>query len=69
MKYRDLKSMPETELEEKIKELRMELIKSNAQIATGTNPKSPGKVRDTKKTISKIMTVLAIKNKERMQKA
>ena len=58
MKIKDLKSMSEKELKEKMAELRLELIKYGTQIATGTNPKSPGQVRELKKTIARIKTVL-----------
>ena len=58
MKTRDLKSLPEQELNLKLKELQKELIKHNAQIAIGTTPKSPGQVRETKKSIAKIKTIL-----------
>ncbi len=62
MKFKELAVMSRTELEEKQKEMQMELIKANAQIATGTIPKNPGQVRQTKKTIAKINQLLM--NKE-----
>ena len=58
MKFKELQSMSETELNDKMKELKMDLIKANAQVATGTIPKNPGQVRQTKKTIAKIKTIL-----------
>jgi large subunit ribosomal protein L29 len=58
MKIKELRSTSKEDLKVKLKELRKELIKSNAQIATGTNPKSPGQVREMKKTIAKIMMVI-----------
>lgn len=62
MKIKDLKSIGKKDLETKLDELRKELIKVNAQIATGTVPKSPGQIKETKKTIAKILTVLKEKN-------
>jgi large subunit ribosomal protein L29 len=62
MKAKELRPMSESDLNGKLAELRKELMKHNAQIATGTTPKSPGQVRSTKKTIAKILTEL--KNKE-----
>ena len=47
--------MGKEELDNKLKDLRKELMKLNAQIATGTTPKSPGQVRQIKKTIAKIL--------------
>lgn len=58
MKARDLKNVPKEELLNKLNELKKELIKHNAQIAIGTTPKSPGQVRQIKKTIARILTIL-----------
>jgi len=58
MKAKELRAMDKEELMKKYGELRMELIKQNSQIATGTIPKSPGLVKNTKKTIARILTVL-----------
>ena len=57
MKTKDLVSMSKEELNSKLIELKKELIKHNAQIATGTTPKSPGQVKEIKKTIAKILTI------------
>lgn len=62
MKYRELKELDASELSEKLSELKKELMKHNAQISTGTTPKSPGQVRQIKKTIAKIFSLL--ENKE-----
>jgi len=59
MKFKDLKAIPKLELSEKLLELKRELIKENAQVAIGTIPKSPGKLKQTKKTIAKIKTLLS----------
>ena len=58
MKTKELRSMTKEDLKSKLIELRKELIKHNAQIATGTTPKSPGQVREIKKTIAKIMIIV-----------
>ena len=58
MKNQELKQMPKAELLNKINELKKELVKHNAQIAIGTAPKSPGHLRQTKKTIARILTIL-----------
>jgi large subunit ribosomal protein L29 len=59
MKAKDLRSMPKEDLDSKLIELKKELIKHNAQIATGTTPKSPGQIKQIKKTIAKIMTIVS----------
>jgi len=61
MKTKDLRALGKDELKAKLLELRKEMIKHNAQIATGTIPKSPGQVKQTKKTIAKILTLLKSK--------
>ena len=58
MKARDIRSLPKEELMNKLNELKKELVKQNAQIATGTTPKSPGQVKQIKKTIAKILTII-----------
>ncbi|MFH0977959.1 MAG: 50S ribosomal protein L29 [Candidatus Woesearchaeota archaeon] len=50
--------MQKSELEAKLSELRKDLMKQNAQIATGTTPKSPGQIRNSKRTIARILTQL-----------
>ena len=53
--------MNELDLESKSIELKKELMKVNSQIAIGTLPKSPGKVKEMKRTIAKILTIRRIK--------
>lgn len=57
MKLKELKVMNEPDLEGKMAELKKELMKLNSQIAVGTALKSPGKVREIKRTIAKILTI------------
>ena len=57
MKTKELKILNESELENKSLELKKELMKINSQIAIGTLPKSPGKIKEMKRTIAKILTV------------
>jgi len=61
MKAKELKAMNELDLESKSIELKKELMKVNSQIAIGTLPKSPGKVKEMKRTIAKILTIRRIK--------
>lgn len=57
----EMKNMSPDEMKSKISELRMELIKQNAMVATGTIPKSPGKLKEIKKTIARLMTLINTK--------
>jgi ribosomal protein L29 len=61
MKIKELRTLGETELKQKMLELYKELMKDNAQVATGTIPKNPGKLRLAKKTIARINMLLAQK--------
>lgn len=67
MKIKDLRGLTESDLKAKLEELYKELMKENAQVATGTVPKNPGKLKVAKKTIARIRTILA--EKEVKQKA
>lgn len=57
MKAKELRVMNEFDTENKLAELKKELMKINSQIAIGTVPKSPGKVKEFKRTIAKILTI------------
>ena len=57
MKFMDIAKMGEKELDAKLSELRGELVKLNSQVATGTQLKSPGQIRNIKRTIAKILTI------------
>ncbi len=49
--------MNEPDLENKIVELKKELMKIKSQIALGTVPKNPSKVKEIMRTIAKILTI------------
>jgi large subunit ribosomal protein L29 len=53
----ELVQMDEKTLNEKLTELKMELIKINAQISMGTLPENPGRIKEIRKTIARIKTL------------
>src|SRR5437773_70095 len=53
---KELKALSKQDSEKKLSELRQELMQARAQIATGTVPKNPGRVRAIRKTIARILT-------------
>ncbi|MBU0666259.1 MAG: 50S ribosomal protein L29 [Nanoarchaeota archaeon] len=57
MKFKELKSLTKEDLEKKYLEVEIELIKVNAQVATGTTLKNPGQVKQLKKILAKIKTL------------
>jgi len=67
MKKKDLQSLSSKELTDKMNDLRLELIKQGSQMSSGAGSKSPGQVRELKKTIARIKTIL--KTKEAQIKA
>ncbi|MBU0757255.1 MAG: 50S ribosomal protein L29 [Nanoarchaeota archaeon] len=57
MKIKELRSKNSSELDTMYEEMKKELIKLNAQVATGTTLKSPGKIKQIKKNIARILTI------------
>jgi len=64
MKIKEIRNMTDKDLKTKLDELKKELIKVNAQVATGTVPKSPGQIKQIKKAIAKILTIQNEKQNE-----
>ncbi len=64
MKPKELKALSQPDMENKLSELKKELMKFNTQIATGTFPKNPTKVRQLKKTIARIYTLKNARNQK-----
>ncbi|MAG78087.1 50S ribosomal protein L29 [archaeon] len=64
IKNNELRKMSEKQLDERMIELRKELIKVNAQVSTGTVPENPGNVKNIKKTIARILTIKTQKKEE-----
>ena len=58
-KSKAIRGMGNEQRIEKLKELRRELLKMNSQIAVGTAPESPGKVKQVKKEIARIITIMS----------
>ncbi|HLC56547.1 MAG TPA: 50S ribosomal protein L29 [Candidatus Nanoarchaeia archaeon] len=56
--------MNESTAREKMNDLKKELIKINAQIAMGTLPQSPGRIKEIKRTVTKLNMILNKKTKE-----
>jgi len=68
IKKNELKQMNEKSIQEKMVELRRELIRHNAQVSMGTSPENPGKIREIKKTIARMLTLIKNKPKEEVKK-
>lgn len=55
---KELRDLSTSELENRLGEFKKELLKLNVQVSTGASPESPGKLRQTKKNIARILTLL-----------
>lgn len=53
----EIKQMDEKGIKEKLASLQEELVKINAQIAMGTLPQNPGKIKEIKRTVARIKTL------------
>ncbi|MBU0460159.1 MAG: 50S ribosomal protein L29 [Nanoarchaeota archaeon] len=63
---KELRDLPAEEMKSRLEEFKKELLKLNVEVATGANPSSPGKLKQTKKNIARILTLLnekEVKNK------
>lgn len=58
MKAKEIRQMNDQDLMNKLKDIRTEYMKEQSQVAVGTVPKSPGKIKDMRRTIAKINTIL-----------
>ena len=63
MKNKDIKALSIQELNDKINEMRMELLKLKAQVATGTTLKKPGQIKQLKKMVARMKTAITEKSK------
>jgi len=62
MKYKEIQKLSETEREKKLKELKLELVKSKASAQ-----KTGSKTREIKKIIARILTLNASKKTESVE--
>lgn len=55
---KEFRGLSGDELRTRLEEFRKELLKMNVQVATGANPENSGKLRQTKKNVARILTIL-----------
>lgn len=58
IKKRQMKEMSRPDLLNRLNDLRLELVKERGQIALGGSPASPGKIKEIRKTIARIIVEL-----------
>jgi len=54
---KELRKMKSEELDKKTAELKKELMRIRTQISQGTAPEKPGRAKQIKKTIARILTI------------
>lgn len=57
LRTKEIRKLGEKDLNKKLQELRLELAKEKANISVGGTVSSPGRSREIKKTISRILTI------------
>lgn len=65
MKYKDLASLKPADLQKKEAEVSLELVKLQAQVATGTAPKNPGQIKQFKKILARIATLRTVQSQQK----
>ncbi len=61
LRYKEIVKMGEKELDNKSTELKKELMKVRSQVATGTPPENPGRIREIRRTMARINTLRTIR--------
>lgn len=64
LKAKDIRTMKDADLEKQLKDLRNDLLKQRAITATGGAPESPGRIRELRRTIARILTIRKEKAQE-----
>jgi large subunit ribosomal protein L29 len=57
-KLKELRSLGSQELKEKLQQLRNELSREWGAVAAHTRPENPGKIKEIKRTVARILTIL-----------
>jgi large subunit ribosomal protein L29 len=61
---KDIRTMKDADLDKQLKDLRNDLLKQRAITATGGAPESPGRIRELRRTIARILTIRKEQAKE-----
>jgi large subunit ribosomal protein L29 len=64
LKAKDIRTMKDADLDKQLKDLRNDLLKQRAITATGGAPESPGRIRELRRTIARILTIRKEQAKE-----
>ena len=53
----EIRNMAESEIEEQINDMKLELAKERGQIAVGGFPENPGRIKELRRTLARIKTI------------
>ena len=59
LRPKDIRKLNEKELDKKLSELRLEYAKEKANVSVGGTVSSPGRLKEIRKTITRIQTIKA----------
>lgn len=57
VRAKEVRGMSDDQVEKQLKDLRNELLKERAITATGGAPENPGRIRELRRTIARILTI------------
>lgn len=57
LRTKEIREMSDEQIEKQLKDLRNELLKERAITATGGAPENPGRIRELRRTIARILTI------------
>ncbi len=63
IRKKQIREMETAEMDKKISEIRLELLKERGQAAVGGAVTNPGKIREIRKTIARLLTQKNMKKK------
>ncbi len=57
VRAKEIREMSDDQVEKQLKDLRNELLKERAITSTGGAPENPGRIRELRRTIARILTI------------
>jgi len=57
LRAKEIRNMSDEQIEKQLKDLRNELLRERAITATGGAPENPGRIRELRRTIARILTI------------